>query len=133
MECDRDFKRTYSATFDRSLERTAQSHAYRNRFKLGHHLDIGLKVLYENQRQDLSKSQQLQQRRLAAFTVTKRITNTFYEIEEDKDPIKHKTFHRNHLIEYYPKEESSPPMIEKYVSSDTHHDEFYEQFMERRV
>ena len=48
LEREREFKRIYSATFERCREQTARSHAYRNRFKLGHHLDIGQKVLYEN-------------------------------------------------------------------------------------
>ena len=89
--------------------------------------------MYENHRQDLSKSQKLQQRRLGPFTVTKRTTNTTYQIQDDKDPTILKTVHRNHLVEYYPKEESLPPMIEEYVPLDTHRDNFYEQFMERWV
>ena len=133
LEREQDFKRIYSATFERCREHTARSHAYRNRFKLGHHLDIGQNVLFENHRQNLSKSQKLQRRRLGPFTVTKRMTNTTYQIQDDKDPTILKTVHRNHLVEYYPKEESLPPMIEKYVLSDTHRDDFYEQFMERRV
>ena len=133
LERERDFKRIYSATFERCREQTSRSHAYRNRFKLGHHLDIGQKVLYENHRQDLSKSQKLQQRRLGPVTVTKRITNTTYQIQDDQDHTILKTVHRNHLVEYYPKEESLPPMIEEYVPSDTHRDNFYERFMERRV
>ena len=56
---ERDFKCIYSATFGRCRKQTAQSHAYRNRFNLGHHLELGQKVLYENYRQDLSKSQKL--------------------------------------------------------------------------
>ena len=133
LERERDFKRIYSATFERCREQTARSHAYRNRFKLGHQLDIGQKVLHENHRKDLTKSQKLQQRRLGPFTVTKRITNTTYQIQDDKDPTIFKTVHRNHLVEYYPKEDSLPPMIEEYVPSDTHRDNFYERFMERRV
>ena len=132
LERKRDLKRIYFATFERCPERTARSHAYRNRFKLGQHLEIGQKTLYENQRQDLSKSQKLQQRRLGPFTVTKRITNTTYQIEDDKDPTILKTVHRNHLVEYYPKEETLPPMIEEYVPMDRRHDDFYERFMEQR-
>ena len=64
LERERDFRRIYSATFERCREQTAGSHAYRNRFKSGQQLDIGKKVLFENHRQDLSKSQKLQQRRL---------------------------------------------------------------------
>ena len=133
LERERDSKRIYSATFERCLEQTTRSHAYRNSFNLGHHLDIGQNVLYENHRQDLPKSQKLQQRRLGTFTVTKRISNTTYQIQDDKDPTILKTVHGNHLVEYYPKEESLPPMIEDYIPSDTHRDDFFERFVERRV
>ena len=62
LESKQDFKRYYSVTFERCREHTARSLAYGNRFKLGHHLDIGKNVLYENHRQDLSESQKLQRR-----------------------------------------------------------------------
>ena len=132
LEREREFKRIYSATFEICREQTARSHAYRNRFKLGQHLEVGQKVLYENHRQDLSKSQKLQQRRLGPFTITKRVTNTTYQIQDDNDPAALKTVHRNHLVEYYPKEETLPPMIEEYVPMDRRHDDFYERFMEQR-
>ena len=132
LERERDFKRIYSATFERCREQTARSHAYRNRFKLGQHLEIGQKVLYKNHRQDLSKSQKLQHRRLGPFTVIKRVTNTTYQIQDDKDPTVLKTVHRNHLVEYYPKEETLLPMIEEYVPMDRRPDDFYERFMEQR-
>ena len=133
LDRERDFKRVYSSTFERCREQTARSHAYRNRYKLGHHLDVGQKVLYENHRQDLSKSQKLQQRRLGPFTVTKRVTSTTYQIQDDKDPSVLKTLHRNHLVEYYPKEESLPAMIEEYVPHDQRHDDFYERFLGQRI
>ena len=130
---ERDFRRNYSSTFVRCREQTTHSHAYRNRFKLGHRLDIGQKNLYENHQQDLSKSQKLQQRRLGPFAVTKRITSTIYQIQDNKDPSVVKTFHRNHLLEYYSKEESLPAMIEKYVPNDQRQDDFYERFLEQRI
>ena len=99
---------------------------------MGQHLEIGQKVLYENHRQDLSKSQKLQQRRLGPFTVTKRVTNTTYQFQDDKDPTILKTVHRFHLVEYYPKEGTLPPMIEEYVPMDRRHDDFYERFIEQR-
>ena len=133
LERERNFKQIYSSTFERCREQTARSHAYRNRFKLGHHLEIGQKILYENHKQDLTRSQKLQQRRLGPFTVTKRITNTTYQIQDDKEPTIIKTVHRNHLVEYYPKEGSLPAMIEEYVPSDHHDDNFYERFMEQRT
>ena len=133
LEREREFKRIYSATFERCRKQTAGSHAYRNRFKLRQHLQIGQKVRYENHRQDLSKSQKLQQRRLGPFTVTKRVTNTTYQIQDDKDPTVFETVHRNHLVEYYPKEETLPPMIAEYVPMDQRPDDFYERFMEQRI
>ena len=133
LEHERDFKRIYSATFERCREQTARSHAYINRFKLGQHSEIGQKVLYENHRQDLSKSQKLQQSRLGPFTVTKRVTNTTYQIQDDKNRLVLKTVHRNHLVEYYPKKKTLPPMIEEYVPMDRRPDEFYERFMEQRL
>ena len=133
LDRERDFKQFYSSTFERCRERTARSHAYRNRFKLGHHLDVGQKNLYENHRQDLSKSQKLQQRRLRPSTVTKRVTSTNYQIQDDKDPSITKTVHHNHLVDYHPKEESHPAMIEKYVPHDQRHDDFFERFLEQRI
>ena len=98
LDKERDFKRIYSSTFERCREQTTRSHAYRNIFKLGHHLDVGQKVLHENHRQDLSRKQKLQQRRLGLFTVTKRVTSSTYQIQDDKDPSIIKTVHRNHLV-----------------------------------
>ena len=111
LEREQTFKQTYSSTFERCREQNVRSHAYRNRFKFGHQLEIGQKVLYENHKQDLTRSQKLQQRRLRAFTVIKRITNTTYQIQDDNDPTVIKTVHRNHLVEYYLKEGSLPAMI----------------------
>ena len=69
---------------------------------------------------------------MGPFTVTKRVTSTTYQIQDDKDPSAIKTVHRNHLIEYYPKEESLPAIIEEYVPHDQLHDDFYERFLEQR-
>ena len=132
LEKERTFKQIYSSTFERCREQTARSHAYRNRFKLGHHLEVGQKVLYENHKQDLTGSQKFQQRRLGPLTVTKRITNTTYQIQDDKDLTIIKTVHRNHLVEYYRKEGSLPAMIEEYVPCDHQKDNFYERFVEQR-
>ena len=133
LERERNFKQIYSSSFERCREQTARSHVYRNRFKLGHHLQIGQKVLYENHKPDLTRSQKLQERRLGPFTVTKRITNTTYQIQDHKDPTNVKTVHRNHLVEYYPKEGSLPTMIAEYVPSNYPTDNFYERFMEQRT
>ena len=87
LERERTFKQNFSSTFERCWEQTARSHAYRNRFGLGHHLDIRQKVLYENHKQDLTRSQKLQQRRLGPFNNTKRNTKTTYQIQDNKNPM----------------------------------------------
>ena len=133
LERERTSKQIFSSTFERCREQTARPHAYCNQFKLGHHLEIGQKVLYENHKQDLTRSQKLQQRRLRLFTVTKHITNTTYQILDDKDPTVIKIVHRNHLVEYYPKEGCLPAMIEEYVPSDHQNDNIYERFMQQRT
>ena len=130
LDQKRDFKRIYSSTFEQFREQTARSHAYSNRYKLGHHLNIGQKVPYENHRQDLSESQKLKQR-LGVFTITKLITSTTYQIQDNKDPSVAKTVHRNHLVEYNPKEEWLPAMIEEFVPHDQLTDDFYERFLEK--
>ena len=132
-ERKRDFKRISSATFERCREQTARSHAYRNRFTLGQHLEIRQKVLHENHRQDLSRSQKLQQRRLGPFTVTKRVTDTTYQIQDHKDPTILETVHPNYLVEYYPKKETLYPMIKAYVPMDRRPDDFYERLTEQRI
>ena len=99
LESERTFKHIYSSTFEQCREQAARSHAYRNRFKLGYRLEIGQKILYKNHKQDLTRRQKLQQRRLGPFTVTKCTTNTTYQIQDDKDPTVINTVHRNYLVE----------------------------------
>ena len=70
---------------------------------------------------------------MGPFTVTKRVTSTTYQIQDDKDPSLVKTVHRKHLVEYHPKEESLPVMIEKYVPPDQRHDDYQERFLEQRI
>ena len=41
--------------------------------------------------------------------------------------------HRNHLVEYYPEEETLPAMMEEFVPMDKRHDDCYERFLELRI
>ena len=41
--------------------------------------------------------------------------------------------HRSRLVEYYPKEETLPPMIEEYVPMDRRPYDSYERVMEQRI
>ena len=82
---------------------------------------------------DNYQRQQRQQRQLGPLTVTKRVTNTNYPIQNDKDPTIPKTVHQNHLVEFNPKKETLSPMIKKSVPMDRRHDDFYERFTEQRI
>ena len=133
LEREGTCKQVCSSTFERCREQTTRSHAYRHRFKLGHHLEIGQKVPYENHKRDLTRSRKLQQGRLEPFTVTKPITKITYQNTDDKDPTVIKTVQRNHLVEDYPKEGSLLAMIEEYVPSNHQNDNFYGRFKEQRA
>ena len=65
--------------------------------------------------------------------MTERITNTTYQILADNDPTITSTVHRNRSINYYPKEETLPPMIEEFLPMRRSHDDFYERFMVQRI
>ena len=106
------------------------SHIFR--YKLGRPISTGQKVFLENHAQDLTRSQKLKQLRVGPFTVTKQITNTTYEIREDANPDNVKTTHRNHLIEYFPKEERLPPLITNYavISKDS---DFYKHLVNSQI
>ena len=41
--------------------------------------------------------------------------------------------HRNHLVDYCPKEETLRPTIDEHVPTDRHHDGFYGRIMEQRI
>ena len=62
---------------------------------------------------------------MGQFTVTKRISSTIYQIQDEKIQSVVKTAHRNHLVYYYPEEKSLPAMIEDYVPHNQRHNIFY--------
>ena len=129
---ENDFKRIYSSTYQRCRQITSKAHEYRNRFKLGRPINIGQKVFLENHTADLSRSQKLKQLRVGPFTVTKQITNTTYEIRENANPDNVKVTHRNHLIEYFPKEERLPPLITNYAPI-TKDSDFYKHLVQSQI
>ena len=88
-------------------------------------------MFLENHAQDLKKTQKLKQLPIGPFT-TKQITNTTYEIRENADPDNVKTTHRNHLIEYFPKEERLPPLITNFavISRDSN---FYKHLVNSQI
>ena len=86
LKRENEFKRIYSATYQRCRQITSKTHEHRNRYKFGRPISTGQKVFLQNHAQDLTKSQKLKQLRIEPFTVTKRITNTTYEYEKTLIP-----------------------------------------------
>ena len=121
-------KRIYSSTYQRFRQITSKAHEYRNRFELGRPINIGQKLFLKNRTAHLSRSQKLKQLRVCPFTVTKQMTNTTYELREDANPDNIKVTHRNHLIEYFLKEERLPPLITNYASI-TKNSDFYQHLV----
>ena len=132
LKRENELKRIYSSTYQRCRQITSKAHEHRNRFKLGRPISTGQKVFLEDHAQDLTRSQKLKKLRVGPFTVTKQITNTTYEIREDANHDNVKTTHRNHLIEYFPKEERLPPPITNYavISRDS---DFYEHLVNSQI
>ena len=129
---ENEFKSIYSSTYKRCREITSKAHEYRNRFKLGRPLEVVQKVLLENHKPDLFKSQKLKQIQVGPFTVTKQITNTTYEIKEDENPENVKVTHQNHLLEYFPKEETLPPLLTNYAPIEQD-DNFYKHLIQSQI
>ena len=132
LQRENEFIQILSPTYQRCRQITSKAHEHRNRYKLGRPISTGQKVFLENHAQDLTRSQKLKQLRVGPFTVTKQITNTTYEIREDANPDNVKTTHRNHLIEYFPKEERLPPLITNYavISKDS---DFYKHLVNSQI
>ena len=82
---------------------------------------------------DLSRSQKLKQLRVGPFTVTKQTTNTTYKIQEDANPDNIEVTHRNHLIEYFPKEERLPPLFTNYAPPITKDNDFYKHLVQSQM
>ena len=115
LKRENEFERTSASTYQRCSPITSKTNEHRNRCKLGKPISTGQKVFLEDHAQDLTRSQKVKQLRIGPFTVAKQIANTTYEIREDANPDNVKTTHRNHLIEYFPKEERLPPLITNYA------------------
>ena len=78
---------------------------------------LAKKALFENHLQDVWNSQNLRQQRMGPVSVPIRTTKTTCQCQlhcstGEKGTTKLKTLHQNHLIHYYPKEESFPIKIE---------------------
>ena len=111
---ENQIKRLYAETYLVSRETTDKANEYRNKHKLRKELQVGQKVLRDNFTKELNKSKKLSSLRSGPYTVLRKNTNTTYEIELDENPGKSLHSHRNHLVEYLPKDATVPSQIMDY-------------------
>ena len=129
LQRENEFKNIYSKTYTRCRQITNKAHEHRNRFKLGKPIKIGRKVLLENYAKGLLKSKKLLELRSGPYTVTKQITNTTYEIVHNSTEQK-KVVHRNHLVEYFPKEQEIDKfkLVQDYSTNYDDSQAYYDRF-----
>ena len=90
-------------------------------------ISIGSKVLLGNHSKSLLISKKLQSLRSGPYTVTKHITNTTYEIQGYETPQK-RAVHRNHIVEYFPKEREIQSLIADYTTVYADPEQFYDNY-----
>ena len=94
---------------------------------MGEPIKIGRKVLLENRAKRLLKSKKLLELRSGPDTVTKQITNTTYEVVHETTEQK-KVVHRNHLVEYFPKEQEIDKLVQDYSTNYDDSQDYYDRF-----
>ena len=104
---------------------------FRNQFKLGHPIKEGTKVLLENRSKPLLKSQKLLNLRSGPYTVIEKITEVTYGIQNDFTNEK-KIINGNHIVEYFPKEQKMPKLLQEY-SSDLFSSDFYDHITNQQI
>ena len=132
LQRENEFKNIYSKTYTRCRQIKNKAHEYRNRFKLGKPIKIGRKALLENHAKGLLKSKKLLELRSGPYTVTKQITNTTYEIVHDTTEQK-KVVHRNHLVEYFPKEQEIDKLAQDYSTNYDESQAYYDRFNQHSI
>ena len=120
--------------FIRLLEKK-RSLPYRNKYKLAKPLRVGQKVLLENHQVPFGKSQKLCELRSGPYTVTKVITKVNYEVALDSDPTRIHVVHRNHLVEFFPRNNDLPTLLSNYEKpvNDDRTEHFYNEYAKNRL
>ena len=87
---------------------------YKYRYKLVEALRAGRKVLLETHQIPFRKSQKLCELQSGPYTKTKVITKMNYEVALDSDPTRIQDVHRNHLVEFFPRDNDLPTLSSNY-------------------
>ena len=127
------FKNIHRKVYRKVREANHRSLAYRNKYKLAKPLQIGQKVLLGNHHVPFGKSQKLCELRSGPYIVNKVITKVNYEIALNADPTRTQVVHRNHLVEYFPRDNELPKLISNYEKplSDDKTEDFYNEYAKK--
>ena len=134
-EMKTQFKNIYRKVYTTVRKANHRSLMYRNKYKLAKPLRVGQKVLLENHQVPFGKSQKLCELRSGPYTVTKVITKVNYEVALDSDPMRIQVVHRNHLIEFFPRDTDSPTLLSNYEKpvNDDRTEHFYNEYAKNRL
>ena len=94
----------YRKVYRKVREANHRPLTYRNKYKLAKPLRVGQKVLLENHNGPFGNSKKLCEIRSVPYLVTKVNTEANYDIALDADPTRTQVVHRNHLVEYFPRD-----------------------------
>ena len=108
------FKNIYRKVYREVREANHRSLSHRNKYKLGKPLRVGQKVLLKNHNAPIGKSQKLCELRSGPYIVTKVITKFKYATALNADPTRTQVVHRNHLVEFFPRNNELPYVLSYY-------------------
>ena len=107
----------------------------RNKYKLAKPLRVGQKVLLENHKVPFGISQKLCELRSGPYIVTKIKKKVNNEITLDADPTEIQVVHRNHPVEYFPRDNELPNLLSNYEKpfNDDKTEHFYNEYAKCRL
>ena len=128
------FNNIYRKVYRKVREANHRSLSYRNKYKLAKRLRVGQKVLSENHNSPFGKSQKICELRRGPYIVTKINTKVNYEIAFIADPTRNQLVQRNHLVEYFPRNNELPNLISNYQKpfNDDKTEHFYNEYAKSR-
>ena len=129
------FKHIFPKIYRKIREAYHRSLSYRNKYKLAKPLRVGQKVLLENHNVPFGRSQKLCELRSGPYIVTEVITEGYYETALDGDPTRTQVVHRNHLVEYFPRDSELPNLLPNYEKpfNDDKTEQFYNECAKCRL
>ena len=129
------FKNIYRKVYRKVREANHRSLSYRKMYKLAKPLRVEQKVVSENLINPFGKSQNMCELRSGPYIVTKVITKITYEIAFDADPTRTQVVHRNHLVEYFPRDKELPKLLSNYENLFNNYktEHFYNEYARCRL